>query len=62
MNNVKAQVVEGKLHLVIDLAHKPTPSKTGKMNLLASSGGFKELLLPEGSSVGTVKVSLNVGV
>jgi len=62
MNNVKAVVQEGKLHLVIDLKATPTPSKTGKMNLLASSGGFKELLMPEGAAVDTVKVSLNVGV
>ena len=62
MNNVKAQVVEGKLHLVIDLAQQPTPSKTGKMNLLASSGGFKELILPAGHKIDAVKVSLNVGV
>jgi len=41
--NMKAAVVDGKLILVIDLAQSIGPSKTGKMEGVASTEGFTSL-------------------
>lgn len=59
MHNVEVKMVDGKLHLVVNVDQEPLPLKEGKkMRLLASSKGFQTLLLPTGKSV---KVSLNIG-
>jgi hypothetical protein len=44
-----------KLIIEVDLAHRSGPSKSGKTNIVASSGGF--LPCPEEPSI---KVSFNV--
>ena len=56
---LSAEIVDGKLHMVVML-HEQVPSKSGKMNLIASTRGYQSLpVIVEGLPV---SVSLNVGV
>ena len=59
MHNLEVKMIEGKLHLIVDVDQEPLPLKEGKkMRLVASSKGFQTLMLPNGKSV---KVSVNIG-
>jgi len=59
MHNLEVKMIDGKLHLIVDVDQEPLPLKEGKkMRLVASSKGFQTLMLPNGKSV---KVSVNIG-
>ena len=59
MHNLDVKVIDGKLHMIVDVEREALPLKEGKkMRLLASSRGFQTLMLPNGKSV---KVSVNIG-
>jgi hypothetical protein len=58
---MKFDIVDGILVIRIPVSKQAretaTPSKSGKMKLLATSNGFTSVSTPDG----TVRVSLNVG-
>ena len=53
-HNIKIGEQDGSLIIVIDSTVKGTVSKSGKMILLANSGGFTQ-------ATGDLKINLNVG-
>ena len=59
MRNLKTKIEGDKLTLIIDLNRKAKPSKSGKMMLIESTGGFATV--GETSDGKAVKVGLNCG-
>ena len=55
-DNVKVAVVDNQLILAVDLAVNLGPSSTGKMNMIAKTGGFT--MVP---NTGGVKINFNAG-
>jgi len=58
---INAKIEGGTLYLEIPL-EKPTPSKSGKMLLLSSSGGFTRLDAKCPNTGKVIKASWNIGV
>ncbi len=52
--NIKAAEASGKLVLVIDTTQPLEPSKSGRMQILASTGGFAWV-------TGELKANINIG-
>ena len=52
MTNVKQEVRDGKLILTIDLSQDHGPSKSGKTNVVGTTGGFQKIAGHEGFSFG----------
>lgn len=61
--NVTTKVEGSTLHIMIDVSAKAlaaaSPSKGGKMNMVASTRGFTGVGLPDGK---VLKLSLNAGL
>jgi|TARA_Y100000310_G_scaffold83971_2_gene80632 hypothetical protein len=57
---MKTRVEKGKLIIEIDTTVKRTPSKSGKMEMIASTQGFSNVGQTEDGRA--VKVNLNCGV
>lgn len=55
MKNIAVSIKEKKLTLVIDLSKKGAPSKSGKSNVIASTGGNIEV-----TGHPDVKLGLNI--
>ena len=59
MENIKISVKESILTIKIDLSQKGRSSKTGKMQLLASSGGWN--IIEQSFTDKVVKMNLQLG-
>ena len=59
MENIKISVKESILTIKIDLSQKGRSSKTGKMQLLASSGGWN--IIEQNFTDKVVKMNLQLG-
>lgn len=49
MQNVETQIVDGKLHVIIDMKAEPTRSASGKTMIVASTRGNRPVDTPDGT-------------
>jgi hypothetical protein len=59
-SNVRVTEVNGMIHIIVDPTQNFGPSKSGKMNLMACTSGFRDI--PVNSARGNpLRLSLNLG-